>query len=542
MATKEQIAHIRNARAGKTSSQLILGKYYLFGGAGLARNPTSALYWLHRAALRHSEEAWRLIGEHIPFDTAVAAPDPEQLCAWYERASEVGIAHAGLVWVKLLLANPAYPAGQPLPRKAMAALEQAASTGVVEAQWLLAQQLKKAATARTPPGTPPLLQDALEWATRAAANGVRQAQRALAERAWEAGDADAFLQWSAPLVAALANDGAGRAGVRPALSEQDITLLSRHAQALFDARRHHAGEIERYWELAAQAGDRHARFALGLWYANMDEDGERLPWLARNGHYRKAIQWLTLAGEQGLAKAWYALYRIYMRPNTGLTEHSVADAERCLERAAERGHAAAQLELGKRCWRNRRAKADNDVRAAYWLQRAAAQADGEAAALLPSIAARATPAAWAVAALAHCSREVANTYPFLAARIRLAAVFGLSLPEALLLDLNAADRGHCLVVDIGSMHARSKRRLVLIESGEQRLELTRLARRFAQVDCGAHGPEGNYRQRQYLFRKLFPDAGPARKAMRKGTAMAACELLALSVTKTQRGTADCHSH
>src|SRR5690606_26616231 len=37
-------------------------------GAGLKRNETSALYWLHRAAIRNEREAWLLIGRHVPFE------------------------------------------------------------------------------------------------------------------------------------------------------------------------------------------------------------------------------------------------------------------------------------------------------------------------------------------------------------------------------------------------------------------------------------------------------------------------------------------
>jgi hypothetical protein len=189
--------------------------------------------------------------------------------------------------------------------------------------------------------------------------------------------------------------------------------------------------------------------------------------------------------------------------------------QRCLERAAERGHAAAQLELGRHCWRGRRHNETNDVRAAWWLQKAAAQGNDDALALLRTVARGATPAPWADAARAQFTHDMLGTHPFLAARIELAALFGLSLPEALLLDMNAADGGHCLVIDIRAMHARSKRRLILIQTGEERVALTRITRRFANIDCGAGGPEGNYRQRLYLFNKYFPTSGAARKAILK---------------------------
>jgi uncharacterized protein len=517
MATREQIGFIRDARAGSASAQLMLGKHYLFGGAGLQKNAATALYWLRRAATHNVEQAWLLIGEHVPFDVALRAPDPMQLCAWYERACDAGVAQAGLVWAKLLLTRPDCGIDRERHDKLLAALRTAADAGIVDAQWLLAQELKKASRAAPALDTAAgkaIAQQALEWATRAAANGVPQAQHALADRAWAMQDTQAFLRWSAPVVQQILQ----RAPVRSAsvaLSEQEATLLARHARALQESAGHDAREVERCRELAAQAGNKDAQFALGMWYANMDERDCRRLRSSRKSSYRKAIHWLTLAGEQGIAKAWHALYTIHVRPNTGLTQHSAADVQRFLERAAERGHAAAQLALGRQCWRGRRGNEGNDVRAAWWLQKAAAQGNDEALALLRTVASCATPAPWADAARAQFTHDMPATHPFLAARIELAALFGLSLPEALLLDMNAADGGHCLVVDIRAMHARSKRRLILIESGAERLALTRITRRFANIDCGTGGPEGNYRQRLYLFNKYFPASSNARNAIRK---------------------------
>jgi uncharacterized protein len=529
MATREQIGFIRNARAGKATAQLILGKYYLFGGAGLQKNVTTALYWLHRAALRDVEEAWLLIGAHVPFDIAMRAPDPMRMSVWYERAYQSGVAQAGLVWARLLLAQPGHIAEQGMHGRILAALEAAASAGIVDAQWLLAQELKKASRAAyereaapaAPAGTTPsgkaIEKGALEWAMRAAANGVLQAQHALADRAWSLQDKPGFLQWSTPVAQAIAQRSSGRGPVA-ALSEKETALLTRYARARAETQDVDADEIERCWELAAHAGDKDAQFALGLWYANIDERDNRLVRSTRKSSYKKAIRWLTIAGEQGMAKAWYALHHIYVRPNTGLTGHSAADAQRCLERAAERGHPAAQLELGKACWRSRRGKQGNDVRAAWWLQKAAAQGEDDALALLRTVADRATPAPWAEAARQRFTHDMLGSHPFLAARIELAALFGLSLPEALLLDMNVADSGHCLVVDIQTLHARSKRRLILVQTGEERLALTRIARRFANIDCSSNGPEGNYRQRLYLFNKYFPSSAAERKAMLKSAA------------------------
>lgn len=526
MATREEITFLREARAGTVSAQLILGKYYLFGGAGLKRNETSALYWLHRAASRNEQEAWLMIGSQIPFEVAARAPDPSRFCIWYEKAFDAGVVQAALVWARLLLAQREGAAQQALPPKALAALEKAAESGLVEAQWLLAQQLKSrgpsAATPASAPAAPDssqaphkaVDQEALEWATRAAANGVLQAQRALADRAWSMRDYPAFLHWALPVARVLADRGAGPASAG-FLAQKDAVFLSRCARECLRTGDFDPHELERFWELAAKAGDRDAGFALGLRFANMNEQGERSAGPSRNSNYRKAIHWLSLAAEQGVAAAWYALYRIFMRPNTGLSQHSLADAQRYLERAAESGHRAAQLELGRAFWRTRRRALDNDVHAAYWLRKAAAQGADEAAAALAGIATCAAPASWARQARRQMTQDALSTYPFLAARLELAALFGLSLPESLLLDINAANRGHCLLVDIRKLNARSKRRLILVESAEERLALDRIRHNFASIDCGPKGPEGNYRQRLYLFRKLFTFSEAENKAMLK---------------------------
>ena len=50
MANREELAIIRNARAGQAAAQLELGKLYLFGSAGLPQSLPTALHWLERAA------------------------------------------------------------------------------------------------------------------------------------------------------------------------------------------------------------------------------------------------------------------------------------------------------------------------------------------------------------------------------------------------------------------------------------------------------------------------------------------------------------
>jgi hypothetical protein len=296
----------------------------------------------------------------------------------------------------------------------------------------------------------------------------------------------------------------GRACAR--LAPDEVTLLSRCARLAQEGAVVHdvtQDELHVFWEMAAAEQDRHAQFALGLWCARMRIDGRRIPGSSGAANFKKAVRWLQQAGEQGLAEAWYALSRIYVKPE--FSQRNVIEAQKYLERAAEMGYRDAQLECGNAAWRARRENEHNDVRAVFWLQKAAAQGCAKAAAMLRKIAPR-VPGAWPDLEALLSGRDLSD-YPLLAARLELALAFGLSRAEALLLDVGNADRGHCLVVDIRASYGRSRRRLVPVETAQERQLLDRTMRLFENVDCGPAGPEGNYRQRLYRLRTLLPEAG-----------------------------------
>ncbi|KAF3997307.1 tetratricopeptide repeat protein [Glaciimonas immobilis] len=551
MAKREDLAIIRAARAGQASAQLALGQRYLFGGNGLPQSFPTALHWLDRAAQQGEAAAWILIGTHIPLEVARSATNPRDICAWYERAFDAGVIRAGLILAQLVLDSSLSfndsAALNMFAASALRALEVAAHAGIPDAQWLLAQHAARAdritakvasqnnenitiaaaidaaqagrvdRSARHSENPGEIVSTAisnnvatLAWTARAADAGIMQAQHSLAKRAWEKGEWTAFLERGLPLARAVAQQFGGELAQLHApseslarrLGEANLLLLHRSARALMTLGNFDASEVQQFLELAASADDKCAQLDLGLWYARMDSDGERIVVGAGSANYKKAIRWLTHAGERGLAEAWYALSRIYLKSE--FSQRNLADMQRHLEHAAEMGHRAAQLERGVSAWRNRREKLTNDVQAVYWLQKAATQGCAEAQTLLAKIADRAHPMAWALSAKQQLTRELVASHPFLVARIELALLFGLSRPEALLLDLNQADSGHCLVVDIRASYARSKRRLILIETGDERQALNRIARLFEDVDCGSDGPEGNYRQRLYRFKTALP--------------------------------------
>ena len=519
MANREELAVIRGARAGRAESQLALGRLYLFGSAGLPRSLPTALHWLDRAAQQGCVEAWQLIGNHIPVD--LARDNPQPVIGWYERAYDGGLVRAGLVYAQLVLDTARDGECAPARRaKALRALEDAARAGFPEAQWLLAREHGAAPTeadepggrapaARMQAGRPPVASPAGQrWLRQAADSGVGAAQFALLEQDWTAGRWAAWLERALPLARTLAGSVAAQDQTAARLAPDEVLLLSRCARLVEANEAPHdvnQEELLRFWEIAAAEQDRHAQFALGLWCARMRVDGKRIPGSHGAANFKKSVRWLTQAGEQGLAEAWYALSRIYIKPE--FSQRNVLEAQKYLERAAEMGYRDAQLECGNAAWRARRENENNDVRALFWLQKAAAQGCPKAAAALRKLAPRQS-GTWTDLAALTAGRDLAS-HPLLAARLELAVAFGLSRAEALLLDIRNADRGHCLVIDIRASYGRSRRRLISVETAQERQLLDRVAVVFENVDCGPGGPEGNYRQRLYRLRSLLPDTDGA---------------------------------
>lgn len=507
MANREELLIIRAARAGQGPAQLALGKRYLFGSASLPQSFATALHWLEKAAERNQLDAWMLIGEHVPFSIAQQAGDPLRVAFWYERAYEGGSARAGLV-LAMLVFNSWARADVQLRQKSLRALKAAAEAGIPDAQWLHAQQLGMREFAAQPaptdnsPQSRQRIEQALDWTTRAARSGVLDAQRTLADYCWARQDHLKFLFWALPMAQELDRRNAGSPARRRPYAAFELALLARVAQALLLTADPNTRLIERYLRIAAEGGAGDAQLAYGLWIARMDQQGVRLVGVPGVAHYKKAIRWLALSAEQGSPLAWYGMSRIYLKPE--FSRRSVTEARRYLEMAAVAGHEQAQLELGLVAWRARRVELRADIRAVYWLQKAAGQGNKDAKGLLDKIAPPVRKAEWAYQARASFSRDICNQYPFLSARIELGYWFGLTRAEALLIDVEAADHGHCLEVDIRATHPRSRRRLVQIISGDQRQALDRAARMFDVVDGkGTLGPEGNYRQRLYRFRSLM---------------------------------------
>lgn len=507
MANREELLIIRAARSGQAQAQLALGKRYLFGSASLPQSQPTALHWLEKAAEQNLQEAWLLIGENVSFDIARQHGDPLQVALWFERAFESGSARAGLVLAMLVFASWAR-ADQTLRQKSMRALKSSAESGLADAEWLYAQQLgmHDLLAAKESPDLSPKQKErrdlVLDWATKAALGGVVDAQNALAEYAWMNGHHLKYLLWAQPMAQQADRRNSGAPSRRRPHSDKELTLFTRCARALLAVADPNVKLIERYLRIGAEGGNAEAQLAYGLWIARVDENGTRVPRIPGVAHYKKAIRWLSMSADQGNAAAWFSISRIYLKPE--FSRRSIAESRRYLEMAAVAGHERAQLELGLVAWRARHLEPRTDIRAFFWLQKAAGQGNQEAKMLLDKIAPPVRHPEWAAAARAKFNREISGQYPFLAARIELAYWFGLTRAEALLMDVETSDHGHCLEIDIRSVHPRSRRRLIQILTGDQRQALDRAARALDANDVYSElGPEGTYRQRLYRFRSLI---------------------------------------
>mgnify|MGYP001095513722 CR=1 FL=1 len=523
MATREELVVIKAARAGESRAQLALGRSYLCGGTSLPRSNGTAFYWLKRAAQQGVDDAWMMIGRNISYEQVKDLSPPRETAIWFEKAFDAGITHAGLTFARLVLDNTEQFDSNSHAR-AIGALSFLAGKDDHEAQWLLAQQIQihshdddsddddaieKSLKAILHDSSLKLEERLIAEAAHA---GIEQAQYALLDKAWKKSDYGGFARDADVLVKKLvARNSIAVAQIkkdvevtsRIFLSSEESTLLLRFSQWSLQAQTLDPTEIEHILELAALTGNTEAKFELGLLCAKLDRDGNRVFMEHGLANFKKALKWLTLAGDGGSAPAWHALARIYSR--SIYSQRNLDVALQYLEKAADMGLAKAQYEFAQISWRNRRDDSLNDVRALYWWQKAAKQGDDDSKAALEKFSVEAGLPTWATHAMAHLSDKLKHADPFLSARIELAATFSLTKPEALLIDVKNADYGHCLVIDICDYYARSKRRLVSIETEAQRSTLNRINRLFSDVDCSFGGPEGNYRQRKYRLATALPE-------------------------------------
>ena len=252
---------------------------------------------------------------------------------------------------------------------------------------------------------------------------------------------------------------------------------------------------------AAELGLTAAKLVLGLRLAQLDSNTKT----KSNASLKKAAHWLELAAKDGDRDAWYALGEIYRRPQ--FSGYNAAESDRCFDRAADLGHAQAQLRKGASLWRKRE-KTEEKIRglqASYWVWQAHQQGIAEAKELLNKILDTCPDpkkndwyelAQYAEQALNHAEHKLDEDWLLLAHRIIIANQFNFSKAELLLCEVGQLQHEHCVAVDIRWELPKILPRLIQIESIQQRRALLAAGKVFAAADLDI---EGNLRQRRYRF-------------------------------------------
>lgn len=266
---------------------------------------------------------------------------------------------------------------------------------------------------------------------------------------------------------------------------------------------------------AAELGLTSAKLTLGLRLAQFDLqlDEKQITVNASqdksNASLKKAAYWLQLAAKDGDRDAWFALGDIYRRPQ--FSGYNATESDRCLDRAADLGHALAQFRRGANLWRKRE-KVEEKIRglqASYWIWQAHQQGVPEAKELLGKILENVSNpknndwhqlADFAEKALSHHTEYKLDVeWVLLCHRLIVANQFNFSKAELLLCEVGQLQHEHCVVVDIRHELPKILPRLIQIDTTHQRRSLLAAGKVFASSETNL---EGNLRQRRYRFDRV----------------------------------------
>lgn len=293
------------------------------------------------------------------------------------------------------------------------------------------------------------------WLEEAAARGDVGAIRPLADLLWRR------------------NDPAAEPWLRQLALEGDAEAMARLAELLLritpTAPPQASREAHQWLVQAARKDHPRALLLLGRlhvrWLRGEGLEATNACKLPHSPH--KAAQYLERAAAQNVPEAHWRLAQIYEHPGFG--RRDLRRARQHLEAAAHAGVAAAQVALARRLMA-RDADLEASLQAGHWLRSATEDplVREEAETLLDGLADRAPD--WSPEILAAQTRllpRLAESHPRLAARMTLAARFGLTTREALFLDLLRIDQGWCLLADVHQYFHYKPWRLVRIISAEQ---------------------------------------------------------------------------
>ena len=469
MASREFLKILQSARTGDVSAQQSLASAYLTGAFKTPIQPANALIWLEKSYLSIQNQ---LVSERSSGDTQPPQFDSTapELLGVLQQISAVPLVKT--------FDSPAFSFGW----KSFWALAESNIPESHAARWQLAELLLH-------PDKKDIQTEIANWIAKQAGDKDLASLKKIAKQ---------FLSNLAESENAFTNS-AKELSIK--LQPKDEALSSLWNRWLGD-------QNEVALLQAAELGLTVAKLTLGLRLAQLDESSTKSAGKS-NASLKKAAYWLELAAKDGDRAAWFALGEIYRRPQ--FSGYNATESDRCFDRAADLGHAEAQLRRGANLWRKRE-KIEEKVRglqASYWIWQAHQQGVPEAKDLLGKILENVSNpkqndwyelATFAEEALNHHAEyQLDDEWILLCHRIIIANQFHFSKAELLLCDVGQLQHEHCVVVDIRHELPKILPRLIQIDSTQQRRTLLAAGKAFVGIEPEQ---EGNLRQRRYRFDRV----------------------------------------
>lgn len=477
---RQDIQLLASARQGDIAARCEVGRRYLRGVDGFPRHVATGIDYLTHPSVKDMPEAAKLIAENLPLE--------ELLSLQQENA-----------------------------------LAQAAAAGSADAQMKLGtwQSVQRGRIA-----------DGLSWLEAAAASGHAGARDALAASKSSRGNDDSLLIMLQSLVASGDFNGAEvsamaarrafahgqlesvEACLRTALLlapglTRELSDLVVAAVRLAEGRGRFlsgisAEHIRASLDLCANQGNRDAAYALGRGLCGIACGALEPSVFADSLNMRKGAAFLLRAADAGCDDAWLHLYRLHADHRLSVANPQMARF--FLEKAAARGQLEAQRKLGALMLRESDSL-ESSEQAIHWLHLAASAGDGPAKELLRSLV---LPVKGHHEDASSAIEQIRRADPWLAVRLELARVFGLTKLEALCVDPAEGLRSWGLVV--GKNPFITQNRLsaarAVPATNESALEvLKRAASFFSQSSRDAGAVEGDLRRRSLRQRRAFERHG-----------------------------------
>jgi TPR repeat protein len=472
MASREFLKILQSARLGDVSAQQNLASAYLTGAFKTPIQPANALIWLEKSYLAMQDQVLKS-NPSSAVENAANAKWPPEVLVFFEKISTVPLAST--------LYSPAFSFGWNVFWKiAKAGLPQSRA-----AQWQLAELLLH-------PDKKDLQKELSQWMMGQEINNEFAGLQKLAKQ---------FL-------------------LDLAKTESEFTVRAKELLIKLQPKDEALSSLWNAWIAdknedallqAAELGLTVAKLTIGLKLARFDvepltgQGGSN----KSNASLKRAAYWLELAAKDGNRDAWFALGEIYRRPQ--FSGYDAAESDRCFDRAADLGHAQAQLRRGANLWRKRE-KIEEKVRglqASYWIWQAHQQGVPEATELLGKVLENVASAksndwhelaTYAEKALNHyAERKLDEEWILLCHRLIIANQFNLSKAELLLCEVGQLQHEHCIVVDIRHELPKILPRLIQIDSTQQRRSLLAAGKAFSSSEPDL---EGNLRQRRYRLDRV----------------------------------------